>query len=31
LLLLVLEDVHSADVPSLELAGYAARRAAGCG
>lgn len=28
-LLLVLEDVHSADAPSLELAGYAARRAAG--
>jgi DNA-binding SARP family transcriptional activator len=28
-LLLVLEDVHSADVPSLELAGYAARRIAG--
>jgi tetratricopeptide (TPR) repeat protein len=28
-LLLVLEDVHSADDPSLELAGYAARRAAG--
>ncbi len=25
-LLLVLEDVHTADVPSLELAGYAARR-----
>lgn len=25
-LLLVLEDVHDADVPSLELAGYAARR-----
>jgi DNA-binding SARP family transcriptional activator/tetratricopeptide (TPR) repeat protein len=25
-LLLVLEDVHSADIPSLELAGYAARR-----
>ncbi len=28
-LLLVLEDVHSADGPSLELAGYAARRVAG--
>jgi predicted ATPase len=28
-LLLVLEDVHSADVPSLEMAGYAARRLAG--
>ncbi len=28
-LLLVLEDAHSADVPSLELAGYAARRVAG--
>ena len=28
-LLLVLEDAHSADGPSLELAGYAARRAAG--
>ncbi len=28
-LLLVLEDVHAADTPSLELAGYAARRAAG--
>ena len=28
-LLLVLEDVHSADAPSLELAGYAARRVAG--
>jgi DNA-binding SARP family transcriptional activator len=28
-LLLVLEDVHTADVPSLELAGYAARRIAG--
>ena len=28
-LLLVLEDVHSADVPSLELAGYAARRVVG--
>ncbi len=27
-LLLVLEDVHSADEPSLELAGYAARRVA---
>ncbi|MBV9193113.1 MAG: AAA family ATPase [Solirubrobacterales bacterium] len=27
-LLLVLEDVHTADGPSLELAGYAARRAA---
>ena len=27
-LLLVLEDVHSADIPSLELAGYAARRIA---
>ncbi len=27
--LLVLEDVHTADGPSLELAGYAARRAAG--
>ena len=27
-LLLVLEDAHSADAPSLELAGYAARRAA---
>ncbi len=27
--LLVLEDVHSADGPSLELAGYAARRLAG--
>ena len=27
-LLLVLEDVHSADEPSLELAGYVARRAA---
>ena len=27
--LLVLEDVHSADAPSLELAAYAARRAAG--
>ena len=25
-LLLVLEDIHSADVPSLELTGYAARR-----
>ncbi len=28
-LLIVLEDAHSADVPSLELAGYAARRVAG--
>lgn len=28
-LLLVLEDVHTADSPSLELAGYAARRVAG--
>jgi DNA-binding SARP family transcriptional activator/tetratricopeptide (TPR) repeat protein len=28
-LLLVLEDVHTADAPSLELAAYAARRAAG--
>lgn len=28
-LLLMLEDVHSADEPSLELAGYAARRVAG--
>jgi DNA-binding SARP family transcriptional activator/tetratricopeptide (TPR) repeat protein len=28
-LLLVLEDVHTADAPSLELAGYAARRVAG--
>ncbi len=28
-LLLVLEDAHSADAPSLELAGYAARRVAG--
>ena len=28
-LLLVLEDVHTADGPSLELAGYAARRVAG--
>jgi DNA-binding SARP family transcriptional activator/tetratricopeptide (TPR) repeat protein len=28
-LLLVFEDVHSADVPSLELAGYAARRIGG--
>ena len=28
-LLLVLEDVHSADGPSLELAGYAARRVSG--
>jgi len=28
-LLLVLEDAHSADGPSLELAGYAARRIAG--
>jgi DNA-binding SARP family transcriptional activator len=28
-LLLVLEDAHSADGPSLELAGYAARRVAG--
>jgi DNA-binding SARP family transcriptional activator/tetratricopeptide (TPR) repeat protein len=28
-LLLVLEDVHSADIPSLELAGYAARRIVG--
>jgi len=28
-LLLVLEDVHAADAPSLELAGYAARRMAG--
>ena len=28
-LLLILEDAHSADVPSLELAAYAARRAAG--
>ena len=28
-LLLVLEDAHSADVPSLELAAYAARRVAG--
>ena len=28
-LLLVLEDVHSADGPSLELAGYAARRIVG--
>jgi len=28
-LLLVLEDIHSADEPSLELAGYAARRLAG--
>lgn len=27
-LLLVLEDIHSADTPSLELAAYAARRAA---
>jgi DNA-binding SARP family transcriptional activator len=27
--LLVLEDVHTADAPSLELAGYAARRVAG--
>jgi DNA-binding SARP family transcriptional activator len=27
--LLVLEDIHSADEPSLELAAYAARRAAG--
>ncbi len=28
-LLLVLEDAHDADAPSLELAGYAARRVAG--
>ena len=28
-LLLVLEDAHSADAPSLELTGYAARRIAG--
>ena len=28
-LLLVLEDVHTADIPSLELAGYAARRIVG--
>jgi DNA-binding SARP family transcriptional activator/tetratricopeptide (TPR) repeat protein len=28
-LLLVFEDIHSADGPSLELAGYAARRVAG--
>jgi predicted ATPase len=28
-LLLVLEDIHSADAPSLELAAYAARRAPG--
>jgi hypothetical protein len=28
-LLIVLEDAHSADIPSLELAGYAARRVAG--
>lgn len=28
-LLIVLEDIHSADRPSLELAGYVARRAAG--
>ncbi|MEA2160989.1 MAG: hypothetical protein QOD66_3369 [Solirubrobacteraceae bacterium] len=28
-LLLILDDVHSADAPSLELAGYAARRLAG--
>jgi DNA-binding SARP family transcriptional activator/tetratricopeptide (TPR) repeat protein len=28
-LLLVLEDVHGADIPSLELAGYAARRIVG--
>ena len=28
-LLLVLEDAHGADAPSLELAGYAARRVAG--
>ena len=28
-LMLVLEDVHAADVPSLELAAYAARRVAG--
>jgi DNA-binding SARP family transcriptional activator/tetratricopeptide (TPR) repeat protein len=27
--LLVLEDVHAADLPSLELAGYVARRASG--
>jgi DNA-binding SARP family transcriptional activator len=28
-LLLVLEDIHTADTPTLELAGYIARRAAG--